>query len=357
MRRIRITGEITPVTAAAFLADLASAKGEPIQVLVNSEGGDVQAGFEMYEGLLAYPSRSVAIVESLAASMASVIVLGADQVEMTEGARYMIHPPETMPGVLYGERDTADNLEARAEHLRQIEDRLLLIYEESSTLDREALTALWGTEPYLTADQAIEYGFADRKILSVPDAAAVAKVTLRKNAPKELARMVALAKGKRQMDEEQMKALRASLGLSETASAEDVMKAIEALKAEASPAESEVVESEVAEDDAFAAEVAKMAPAAQARVLGMLSGATADTKDLLAQIPENLRAFASKLAPAALREFVAANGRSTPAKPAKSESAKTGKSDAELRVIAKAQAKAGLGSEDAIFALLKKAGK
>ncbi len=362
MRRIRITGQITKVSAEVFRRDLAAAGGDPVQILVNSEGGDVDAGLEMYRALLDHPAETTAIIESLAASMASIVVLGADRVEILPDALYMIHPPETLPGMAFGERDTADNLEARADWLRTVESQLLDIYLQSAKgLTEESLKALWSKEPYLSAKEAIELGFVDAEIKGVPEANALAQVTLKPNAPKSLARMIAKARRKSQMNEEELKALKASLGLSETATVAEVMAALDKLKAATPPEEEPKEEEPKEEEEEFAKAVATLPPNFQAKILGMMSGNSESTRELLEKVPENLRAFASKLSPLALKEFVASSGHSG-ARPEKKATAVTKigtgmKTDEELRRLAKAQAKAGLGREEDIFNLLKKAGK
>lgn len=358
MRRIRVTGLITPVAAEVFRRDLEASKGSPIQILFNSEGGDVKSGLDMYQMLLDYPGKTTGIIESLAASMASVIILGCDRVEMLPDTRFMIHPPETLPGIAFDERDTADNLTARAEWLRSVEAQLLSIYMQSAKgLTEEALKALWTKEPYLTPKEAIELGFADAEISAIPDAQSVARVSLKANAPKQLARMVAQARGKTKMNEEELKALKAELGLDESASAADVMSALAALKASS---EETPPKEEEKEEEEFADAVAKLPAKFQAKVLSLMSGSSESTSELLAKVPENLRAFASKLSPVALKEYVSAANHSG-ARPAKASTSATSvgkgvKTDEELRRLAKVQAKAGLGREDDIFNLLKKNG-
>lgn len=361
MRRIRITGAITPVSADVLRRDLESAGGAPIQVLVNSEGGDYHAGLEMYEALIGYSGKTTGVIESLAASMASIVVLGCDRIEMLPDTRFMIHPPETLPGIAFGERDTADNLESRAEWLREAEARMLAIYmQRVKGKSEEDLRALWVKEPYLRPEEAIEWGFVDAVIDATPEASAIARVSLPAKAPKSLARMIAQAKGKVKMNEEELKALKAKLGLAESATIAEVMAALDKLTAEEPPPKEEE-EEEASEEDEFASAVASLPAKFQARVLSLLSRTSENTEALLAKVPENLRAFARKLSPEALKEYVAAMSHSE-ARPARSVTAVTQvckglKSDEELRRIARAQAKAGLGREDALFNLLKKGTK
>ena len=70
---------------------LAAAGGRDIFLLVNSPGGDVFSGIAIYNQLKAYPGRVTAKVEGLAASIASVIVMAADEIQMPENSYLMVH--------------------------------------------------------------------------------------------------------------------------------------------------------------------------------------------------------------------------------------------------------------------------
>jgi ATP-dependent protease ClpP protease subunit len=89
---IRFSGSIGEDLDARWLADaLDNARGQAIQLLVNSPGGAVFTGMEMAEMLQAYPGFVSAKVVGLAASMASYILTACDEVTVTSNSTVMIH--------------------------------------------------------------------------------------------------------------------------------------------------------------------------------------------------------------------------------------------------------------------------
>ena len=65
--------------------------GEDIEVHINSGGGDVYAGSEIYTALRSYSGKVVVKIVGIAASAASVIAMAGDEVEISPTAQIMIH--------------------------------------------------------------------------------------------------------------------------------------------------------------------------------------------------------------------------------------------------------------------------
>ena len=65
--------------------------GEPIEVHINSGGGDVYAGSEIYTALRSYQGDVTVKIVGIAASAASVIAMAGDTVEISPTAQIMIH--------------------------------------------------------------------------------------------------------------------------------------------------------------------------------------------------------------------------------------------------------------------------
>ena len=81
--------------------ELSSMIGNPTEevlVNINSPGGSVFEGIEIYNYLKGLPNKVTVKINSLAASIATVIALGADELEISESAFFMIHNPWTMAG-------------------------------------------------------------------------------------------------------------------------------------------------------------------------------------------------------------------------------------------------------------------
>ena len=78
-----------PKDVKEFLATLDGS--EPIQVAINSQGGSVFAGSEIYTLLKSYSGEVEVVVTGLAASIASVIMMAGDKIKMSPTAQVMIH--------------------------------------------------------------------------------------------------------------------------------------------------------------------------------------------------------------------------------------------------------------------------
>ena len=157
MRTIRIDGEIGwNVNAAYFSAELGSGSDD-VLLIINSAGGSILEGFSIYNAIKEYPGRVVARVD-LAASMASVIALAADSVEMSPNSSiFMIHRAWSCAC------GTAEDLRSIAEDLEKLGEMLINIYLEKvdGAISREELEEYLDSETYFTAQEALEAGLID----------------------------------------------------------------------------------------------------------------------------------------------------------------------------------------------------
>lgn len=138
--------------------------GEPLELEINSVGGSVFAGFELYSILRAAECHTVAKVQSLAASAASTMMCGCDEVQMSPVAQVMIHLP--MSGV----RGNQEDMTHEAEVLESITQSILNGYELrcQGKTTRAHLEELMHNESWLTAQDAVAIGLAD-SIIGVED--------------------------------------------------------------------------------------------------------------------------------------------------------------------------------------------
>lgn len=145
------------VTAQQFARDLkALGKLSHINAHIHSPGGDVFEGMAIYNILKGHPAHKVAIIDGLAASMASVIAMAFDEVLMPESSYMMVHKPW---GGIVGDandmRDTADLLD-------KVEGSLIGAYAKKTGLSDDEIRALLAAETWMTGAEAVEKGFADR---------------------------------------------------------------------------------------------------------------------------------------------------------------------------------------------------
>ncbi|WAH38612.1 head maturation protease, ClpP-related [Alicyclobacillus dauci] len=145
--------EITP---NQFQADLnALGNVSQIDVYINSDGGDVFAGQAILSMLKRHPANVTVHIDGLAASIASVIAMAGDQVLMPRNAMMMVHNPWSFA---FG---NAADFRKLADDLDQIRESLIAAYQDKTGMDRDQLVALLDAETWLTADEAVQMGFAD----------------------------------------------------------------------------------------------------------------------------------------------------------------------------------------------------
>jgi ATP-dependent protease ClpP protease subunit len=163
--------ELGVTTAKSFVEQLSKldASVSSIRVHINSPGGDVFSALTIANALrdqrVSKGRTVVTIVDGLAASAASVVAMAGERVEMADNALLMIHNPYT-----YAVGNAAE-LQKAAETLNTIRDSLVATYQWHSTLDATEIAALLDAETWMTADEAIERGFATDKVEGLKAAA------------------------------------------------------------------------------------------------------------------------------------------------------------------------------------------
>jgi len=145
------------INAADFKKELEQTdEGGDINVSINSPGGSVFDGIAIYSLLSERRDRVTVNVYGWAASIASVIALAGRELVMREGSFLMIHDPWTLTmGDASEHRKSADILEKIG---GQIKD----IYAKRTMWTDEELEEAMQNETWLTADEAVEAGFANR---------------------------------------------------------------------------------------------------------------------------------------------------------------------------------------------------
>jgi len=170
-----------------FARELEFANGEDIEVRINSVGGEVQEGITIYNLLKSYAGNVKVIVDGWAASIASIIALGGDELVMNEGSFIMIHNPWT------GMMGEAKDLRQEADLLDLMTNELVNIYVQATGLDEGEIRQMMDEETWLNPTDAIEKGFANSVATFNKVAACVSKDQktkyFYKNAPMELSEM------------------------------------------------------------------------------------------------------------------------------------------------------------------------
>lgn len=144
------------VTAKDFVAELKDLDAEAIQLNVNSPGGDVFDGIAILNALRSHPAKITATVQGLAASAASFLIMGADEVVMARNSELMIH--DAIGLVMGG----ADDMKAMAASLTRVSENIASIYADKAGGDVKAWRKAMAAETWYSADEAVTAGLADR---------------------------------------------------------------------------------------------------------------------------------------------------------------------------------------------------
>lgn len=138
------------------LAEVGDAK--TIHVRINSPGGSVFDGIAIYNALREHPAKVITHVDSLAASIASVIALAGDEVRIAKNAYLMIHDPWT---ITIG---NAEQLRKDAGLLDKFAQTILGVYTAKSSKKPADIESMMHEETWLTADEALDLGLVDQVV-------------------------------------------------------------------------------------------------------------------------------------------------------------------------------------------------
>lgn len=141
-----------------FAKALAGIDAETIHLRIDSPGGDVFAARAMMTAIAQHPAKVVAHVDGLAASAATGLCMACDEVEISQGAGFMIHNAWTIAIGNKGDmRSTGDLLE-------KIDAGLINDYARRTGKTADEVAAWMDAETWFTADEAKANGFADRVV-------------------------------------------------------------------------------------------------------------------------------------------------------------------------------------------------
>ena len=163
-REVECIGEITEDSVAALILQLRylhrEAPEQEITMYINSPGGEVSSGLALYDVMKAIqcPIRTVCV--GTAASMAAILFLSGDKRDMLAHSKVMIHDP-LIPGGIGG---NALKVDAVARNLMQTRQTIADIISRHTGKSLEDVLAKTASDSYFDAEQAVEWGLADRII-------------------------------------------------------------------------------------------------------------------------------------------------------------------------------------------------
>lgn len=169
MVTIQMNGEVIPsdyadvydylgyenINPKAIKQALNEANGSDVELEINSPGGYVDAGSEIYTALKEYSGKVTAKITGQACSAASWIALAADRVEMSPTAQMMIHRASTIS--IGNSDDLASDLNA----LNSLDKSFVDLYSQRTGLDAQEVYRLMCNTTWMNAKEAVDKGFAD----------------------------------------------------------------------------------------------------------------------------------------------------------------------------------------------------
>lgn len=143
-------------------SQLAAAQGDDLEVLINSPGGSVFDGSEIFYALKDHSGKVTVKIVGVAASAASVIAMAGDRVLIAPTAQIMIH------NVMMGNEGDYRDMDHASETLQKANETLRNAYKLKTGADDQTLKAMMDHETWLTPDEAVEKGFADAVMFTEP---------------------------------------------------------------------------------------------------------------------------------------------------------------------------------------------
>ena len=159
------------VSAKSITDQFPEDTSEDITLEVNSNGGLVTVGSEIYTALKKYNGHVTAEVTGMAASAASVAIMGADTVKMSPTAQIMIHK-----ALLTRATGNSDDLEKAVNALKSSDQSIINAYVSKTGLSEDEIFEMMKNETFMSANEAIEKGFADEVMTFEKDLGAVASL-------------------------------------------------------------------------------------------------------------------------------------------------------------------------------------
>lgn len=137
---------------------------KPLEVIINSGGGDVFTGSEIYSMLKSHKGHVTVKIVGVCASAASMVAMAGDTVEMSPTGLLMIH---NAMGWTFG--NTQEH-EKQIKSLEEANDSIAKAYQNKTGLPLSEIRELMKEETWFSCDKAIEYGFVDKEMFlnSIP---------------------------------------------------------------------------------------------------------------------------------------------------------------------------------------------
>ena len=134
---------------------LKEANGDEVVFLINSGGGSVFDGYEIFNIIKDYSGKTTAKIIGIAASAASFIAMAADKVQASALSQIMIHRASN------GNQGNSPSHYHNAEFLQQVDNTIVKAYTMRNGKTSEEMIELMDKTTWFTAEEALENGIVD----------------------------------------------------------------------------------------------------------------------------------------------------------------------------------------------------
>lgn len=129
---------------------------EEIEFRVNSPGGSVVAGLNLYDTVIGLSTvKTTCKIYGVAASAATYVCLACDESYISSNSSFMIHEPV---GGMFGDLQSLEN---DLEYFSNLRNQILAIYASKTGMTPEEIVEKWNPSWYMNANEAVEYKFVD----------------------------------------------------------------------------------------------------------------------------------------------------------------------------------------------------
>lgn len=142
------------ITAKRVASQLRAIGDRPVEIQINSAGGDMFEGIAIYNVLREHPQEITVKVMGMAASAASIIAMAGDRIEIGAASFLMIHNCWVM--AIGNRHDMAET----AEWLEPFDRAMADLYAARTAQKAEDVVRWMDAETFMSGSQAIERGFA-----------------------------------------------------------------------------------------------------------------------------------------------------------------------------------------------------
>jgi len=163
--RLQIFGAIGNVepgkpgfTLETFRSATADIQAGTLIIEMNSNGGNPLEAFAIHDAIKALPVKVVVRIMGMAASAATIIAAAADEVEISENSRYLVHNASTF------EQGSKEKFADAFKELSAIDEQMVKIYQKRTGKSRDELETLMKEDRTMSADEALNWGFVSKII-------------------------------------------------------------------------------------------------------------------------------------------------------------------------------------------------